>query len=102
MPDWYYAKAGKQLSKNTKVARKELAARIDPTPRKGRRRWPWVVLVLLGLGVAAAAALSRRPEEIPVAEAWPDQVRARDPERNNSVDSSDGKVTPDTTSERER
>lgn len=62
------AKSRKQLAKNTKSARRELASKIDPVPKK-RRKWPWVLLVLVGLGVAAAAALSRRPEELPIADA---------------------------------
>ncbi len=63
------AKSRKQLAKNTKTARKELAGRIDPDKARGRRKWPWIVLVLAGLAAAAAVALSRRPEELPVAEA---------------------------------
>ncbi|MEV0696389.1 hypothetical protein AB0I53_00495 [Saccharopolyspora sp. NPDC050389] len=59
----------KQLAKNTIAARKELAARIDPGKPKGRRKWPWVLLVLAGLGAAVAVAFSRRPEELPIAEA---------------------------------
>lgn len=70
------AKSRKQLAKNTKVARKELAARLDPPKR---RKWPWVLLVLAGLGAVAAAALSRRPEEMTVAEAEFDLDR-RDPQ----------------------
>lgn len=62
------AKSRKQLAKNTAAARRELAAKIDPAPQR-RRRWPWVLLVLTGMAAAAAVALSRRPEELPVAEA---------------------------------
>jgi hypothetical protein len=63
------AQSRKQLAKNTRAARKELAVKIDPSQQKSRRKWPWMLLVLVGLGFAAAAALSRRPEELPVAEA---------------------------------
>ncbi|GAA3364356.1 MULTISPECIES: hypothetical protein [Saccharopolyspora] len=60
--------ARKELAKNADQARKELAARIDPAP-KSRRKWPWVLLVLAALGGVAVVALSRRPEELPIAEA---------------------------------
>ncbi|QUG99424.1 hypothetical protein HUO13_00160 [Saccharopolyspora erythraea] len=60
-------KARKQFARNTEIARRELAGRIAPEPRR-RRKWPWVLLVLAGLA-AAGVALSRRPEELPVAEA---------------------------------
>lgn len=62
------AKTRKRLAKNTEAARKELAARIDPAPEP-RRKWPWVLLVLVALGGIAVVALSRRPEELPVADA---------------------------------
>ncbi|GAB2653726.1 hypothetical protein GCM10027271_10120 [Saccharopolyspora gloriosae] len=62
------AKSRKRLAKNAEQARKELAARIDPTP-KPRRKWPWVLLVLAALAGVAVVALSRRPEELPIAEA---------------------------------
>jgi len=42
-------------------ARRELAARIDPTPAR-RRRWPLLLLILVVGGVAATAALARRPQ----------------------------------------
>lgn len=61
-------KTRKLLAKNSKSARKELARMIDPEPTKTRRKWPWVLLVLAGIGIAVAV-LSRRPEELPVAEA---------------------------------
>lgn len=63
------AKSREQLARNTTAARKELAARIDPAKPKSRRKWPWVLLTLTALGAAAAVAFSRRPEELPVAEA---------------------------------
>jgi hypothetical protein len=65
--------AREYLAKNTDNARRELAARIDPGPRRSRRKWPWIVLassVAAGAAVVAVV-LSRRPEEIPVAEAEP-------------------------------
>ncbi|MCI2422306.1 hypothetical protein MOQ72_33230 [Saccharopolyspora sp. K220] len=62
------AQSRKQLAKNTIAARKELAARIEPGKPK-RRKWPWVLLALAGLVAAAAVAFSRRPEEMPVADA---------------------------------
>jgi len=62
-------KTRKRLAANTEAARKELAARIDPAPQKSRRKWPWVLLVLAALAGAAVVALSRRPEELPVADA---------------------------------
>jgi hypothetical protein len=80
-------KARKQLSRNTRAARKELAARIDPTIRKGRRKWPWFLFVLAGLGIAAAVVLSRRPEEMPVAEA---ESSGADPAQSDGQPSSDG------------
>lgn len=87
------AKSRKQLAKNTKIARKELAARLDPPKR---RKWPWVLLVLAGLGAAAAAALSRRPEEMTVADAEFDATR-RDPQgKHRSAEGepgADGQVT---------
>ncbi|GAB3286527.1 hypothetical protein [Parasphingorhabdus pacifica] len=64
-------KSRKQLSKNTELARRELAAKIEPMPKK-RRKWPWLLLVLAGLAAVAAVALSRRPEELPIAEAEED------------------------------
>ena len=60
------AKSRKQWAENAAAARKELAARIDPAPKK-RRKWPWVLLILAALGAAVAVALTRRPEELPVA-----------------------------------
>ncbi|SFS84885.1 hypothetical protein [Saccharopolyspora flava] len=68
------AKQAKQAraewEKRTKESRKKLAARIDPAPAKKRRRWPWALLVLMLLGAAAAAvALTRRPQELPLATA---------------------------------
>ena len=42
-------------------ARRELAARIDPTPTR-RRRWPLLLLILVVGGVAATVALARRPQ----------------------------------------
>ncbi|MGW1681767.1 hypothetical protein [Saccharopolyspora sp. NPDC002376] len=67
------AESRKQLAKNTVAARKELAERINPKPK--RRKWPWVLLALGGLAAAAAVALSRRPEELPVASAESDVTR---------------------------
>ncbi|WP_051387805.1 hypothetical protein [Saccharopolyspora rectivirgula] len=74
------AKSRKQLAKNTAAARKELAkrkelaAQLNPNlqPKK-RRKWPWVLLVLGSIAAAAATfVLSRRPEELPVANASED------------------------------
>ena len=79
------AKSRRQLAKNTKAARKELAARIEPTQRKSRRKWPWVLLVLAGLATIAAVALSRRPEELPVAEAEHDGFPRQDPDGRHAV-----------------
>lgn len=62
-------KARRRMTRNARAVRKELAARIDPDSYRSRRRWPWVLLALAALGVAAAVVLSRRPEEMPVAEA---------------------------------
>lgn len=62
-------KTSKKLAKNTRAARKEIASIIGPAPEKPKRRWPWVLLVFAGLAAAAAVVLSRRPEELPTAEA---------------------------------
>ncbi|MEU6264378.1 hypothetical protein [Saccharopolyspora shandongensis] len=78
------AKSRKQLAKNTTVARKELAAIIDPGKPKRRRKWPWVLLVLAGLGAAVAVAFSRRPEEMPIAEANDDIPRRETPARHRA------------------
>lgn len=56
------------MARNTHAARKELAARIDPGPRRGHRKWPWVLLALAAVGLVTAAVLSRRPEELPASE----------------------------------
>jgi hypothetical protein len=84
------AQSRKQLAKNTVAARRELAARIDPGQPKGRRRWPWVLLVLTGLGAAAAVAFSRRPEELPVADADNDFTRRETQSRHRA----DGPTVP--------
>ncbi|GAA4865129.1 hypothetical protein [Saccharopolyspora cebuensis] len=68
------AKSREQLARNTEAARRELAARIEPAPPK-RRKWPWLLLALAALGAVAAVALSRRPEEFPVAEADQDLTK---------------------------
>ena len=45
-------------------ARKELAARIDPAPRR-RRRWPWLLLLgVAATGAVGAVVLTRRPREV--------------------------------------
>jgi hypothetical protein len=76
------AESRKQLAKSSEVYGKELADKIDPARAKSKRRkWPWVLLVLALGGAAAAAALSRRPEELPVAEAEHDKVPPRDTAR---------------------
>ncbi len=49
------------LTERTLDARRELAARIDPTPAR-RRRWPLLLLILAVGAVAATAALARRPQ----------------------------------------
>lgn len=72
------AESRKQLAKNSEVYGREIADKIDPARSKKRRKWPWVLLVLALGGAAAAAALSRRPEELPVAEAEHDKVPPRD------------------------
>lgn len=84
------AKSRKQLAKNTKAARKELAGRIDPAPRKGRRKWTWVLLALVALGAAAAVALSRRPEELPIAEAEHDRFPKHDADASDSTNNGSG------------
>lgn len=61
-------KARRRLARNTRAARKELAARIDPGSYRQRRKWPWVLLALAALGVAASVVLSRRPVEMPAAD----------------------------------
>lgn len=81
------AKSRKDLAKNTKAARKDLAAKIDPEPQRGRRKWPWVLLILAGLAAAAAVALSRRPEELPIAEADDDRFPAQDMDGRHSLSS---------------
>ncbi|GAA2821784.1 hypothetical protein [Saccharopolyspora taberi] len=80
-------KARKQLAKNAETARRELAARIAPEPKR-RRRWPWVLLVLAGIA-AAGVALSRRPEELPVAEA--DDQPPRETPRSSVPSQGDGR-----------
>lgn len=60
-------KSRKEMAKNTKAAQK--AAKKAKVERKGRK-WPWILLFLVAAGaVAAAVVLSRRPEELPVADA---------------------------------
>ena len=49
------------LAEQAFEARRELAARIDPTPAR-RRRWPLLLLILEVGAVAATAALARRPQ----------------------------------------
>ncbi len=49
------------LTERALDARRELAARIDPTPVR-RRRWPLLLLILAVGGVVATAALARRPQ----------------------------------------
>ncbi len=49
------------LAERAFEARRELAARIDPTPAR-RRRWPLLLLILVVGAVAATAALARRPQ----------------------------------------
>lgn len=78
------AKSRKQLAKNAVAARKELAARIEPGKPKRRRKWPWVLLALAALGAAAAVAFSRRPEELPVAEADDGFTRRDTPARHRA------------------
>lgn len=93
------AKSRKQLAENTRAARKELAGRIDPPKPKGRRKWPWVLLTLAALAGAAAAALTRRPEELPVAGAGQDRFPSHDADNHRSTNGSaepaqgDGKVS---------
>ncbi|MBB5154281.1 hypothetical protein [Saccharopolyspora phatthalungensis] len=82
------AKSRKQLAKNTLAARKELAARIDPGKPKQRRKWPWMLLALIGLVAAAAAVFSRRPEELPIAEADNEFTR-RDTQARHRADRPD-------------
>jgi hypothetical protein len=74
-------RARRYLARNTRAARKELAARIDPSPRRSRRKWPWVLVALTALGVAVAIVLSRRPEEMPTAEADHDRSPEHDAKR---------------------
>lgn len=85
------AKSRKQLAKNSEIARKELATKIDPSKGKKRRKWPWLLLALAAVGVGAAAALSRRPEELPVAEADHDKLPPRESESRHSA-SNNGSV----------
>ncbi|WP_190819796.1 hypothetical protein [Saccharopolyspora pogona] len=88
------ANSRKQLAKNTAAARKELAARIDPGKPKPRRKWPWVLLALTALGAAAAVAFSRRPEELPVAEA-DDSFTRRDTQARHRASRPDVPAQPD-------
>lgn len=85
------AKTRKRLAKNTEVARKELAARIEPAP-KSRRKWPWVLLALAGLAGIAVVALSRRPEELPVADAEDFPTHEDGLSRNGSGPVRDGQL----------
>ena len=98
-------KSRKKLAGNAELARKELAARIEPMPKK-RRKWPWVLLVLAGVA-AAAVALSKRPEELPVARAeegspehGPNGHHAQSP--NGSTAAADAGGTAPLSSDRER
>ena len=85
-------KARKQLAKNTEAARKELAAKIAPEPKR-RRKWPWVLLVLAGIA-AAGIALSRRPEEMPIAEAEDYPPHGGESTRSNVPAQGDGQRGP--------
>lgn len=82
--------ARRRLARNTRTARKELAARIDPDAHRPRRTWLWVLLALTVLGVAAAVVLSRRPEEMPIDEADhdrpPDAKRLHDNQDSVPID----------------
>ncbi|WP_207918875.1 hypothetical protein [Saccharopolyspora karakumensis] len=94
-------KARKDWEKRTTESRKRLAARIDPTPVKKKRRWPWLLLILVVLGVAAAAiALTRRPEELPLAaaddEPWDSHTPGTTPPRHRAAAETDGHQEPRT------
>ncbi|WP_207922232.1 hypothetical protein [Saccharopolyspora terrae] len=91
--------ARKDWEKRTIESRKRLAAKIDPTPVKKKRRWPWLLLMLVVLGVAAAAiALTRRPEELPLAaaddEPWDSQTPGTTAPRHRAAAETDGHHEP--------
>ncbi|MBQ0922395.1 hypothetical protein [Saccharopolyspora endophytica] len=91
--------ARKDWEKRTTESRKRLAARIDPTPVKKKRRWPWLLLMLVVLGIAAAAiALTRRPEELPLAaaddEPWDSHTPGTTPPRHRAAAETDGHQEP--------
>lgn len=91
--------ARKEWGKKANESRKKLAAKIDPTPAKKRRRWPWVLLALMVLGAAAAAiALTRRPEELPLAaaddEPWDSHTPGTAQPRHRAPAETDGHQEP--------
>ncbi|WP_199740558.1 hypothetical protein [Saccharopolyspora rhizosphaerae] len=91
--------ARKEWSKRTNESRKRLAAKIDPDLARKKRRWPWVLLALVVLGATAAAvALTRRPEELPLAaaddEPWDSQTPGSNQARHRAAAENDGHREP--------
>lgn len=61
---------GDSLAENVVKARRELADRLDPAPKRRRRKWTFLLLLVVA-GAAGAAVLARRPRETDSGSAGP-------------------------------